>query len=205
METPAPPLGPPAGHVAPSKRGLKRGLRIRHHTVLLILDETILPATPPLVACYGHRGEQVEVPVTGQHARRVLHGVLNIRSGGVLFLITETWDQQTHQAFLAMIRQYWAGWHIILFEDRGSPHTAASSRQRAKVLDIEVRYLPRATPELNAMDHLWRYVKGRLLANRATQTIDASADAACRALLAMSPHERLRKAGVLSGHFWLDQ
>lgn len=168
-----------------------------------MLDETIITEPPPLVACYGHRGEQVEVPVTGQHARRVLHGVLNIQSGGVLFLITETWDQQTHQAFLEMIRQHWSGWHIILFEDRGSPHTAATSRQRATALGIEVRDLPAATPELNAMDHLWRYVKGRLLANRATQTIDASADAACQALLAMRPHERLRKAGVLSGHFWL--
>lgn len=170
-----------------------------------MLDETIITETPPLTACYGHRGEQVEVPVTGNHARRVLHGVMNIRSGEILFLITEVWDQQTHQVFLEMIRLHWSGWHLILFEDRGSPHTAATSRQRAKALGIEVRYLPRATPELNAMDHLWRYVKGRLLANRVTQSIDASADVACQALLAMSRHERLRKAGVLSGHFWLHQ
>ena len=170
-----------------------------------MLDETIITETPPLVACYGHRGEQVEVPVSGQHARRVLHGALNIRSGAILFLITETWDQQTHRAFLEMMRRHWSGWHIVLFEDRGSPHTAATSRRCAKALDMEVRFLPRATPALNAMDHLWRYVKGRLLANRATQTIDASADAACQALLAMSPHERLRKAGVLAGHFWLHQ
>jgi transposase len=169
-----------------------------------MLDETIITETPPLAACYGHRGEQVEVPVTGTHARRVLHGAINIRSGDVLFLITEVWDQGTHQAFLDMMRQHWSGWSIILFEDRGSPHTAATSRRHAKARGIEVRFLPRATPELNAMDQLWRYVKGRLLANRATQTIDASADAACQVLLAMSRHERLRKAGVLSGHFWLD-
>jgi hypothetical protein len=121
-----------------------------------MLDEPLITETPPLVACYGPRGEQVEVPVTGQHARRVLHGVRNIRSGGVLFLITETWDQQRHQAFLEMIRRHWSGWHLILFADRGSPHTAATSRQRAKALGMEVRGLPRATPELKAMDHLWR-------------------------------------------------
>jgi hypothetical protein len=66
-----------------------------------------------------------------------------------------------------------------------------------------VRFLPIATPELNAMDHLWRHVKGRGLANRPTQSIDASADSACQYLLAMSRQERLRKAGVLSGNFWL--
>lgn len=119
----------------------------------------------------------------------------------MLFLITETWDQQTHQAFLELMRPPWSGGHISLLEDRDSPHTAATRRQRATALGIEVRSLPAATLALHAMDHLWRYVKGRLLANRATQTIDASADAACQALLAMSPHERLRKAGVRSGRF----
>lgn len=170
-----------------------------------MLDATIITETPPLVACDGYRGEQVEVPVPGHHARRVLHGVINIRSGDVLFLITERWDQYTQQAFLDMMRLHWSGWHMVLFEDRGSPHTAATSRRHAKTLGIAVRFLPRATPGLHAMDHLWRYVKGRILAHRATQALDASADAACQALLAMSRHERLRKAGVLSGHFWLNQ
>lgn len=119
--------------------------------------------------------------------------------------MTTVWDQQTHQVCLDMMRLHWSGWRMLLFEDRGSPHTAATSRRHATALGIEVRVLPPATPALHAMDHLWRYVQGRLLAKRATQTIDASAEAACQALRAMRPHERLRKAGVLSGHCWLHQ
>jgi transposase len=168
-----------------------------------MLDETIITETPPLYHCYGRRGEQVSIPVSGNHARRVLHGVINVRSGDVLLLITDVWDQDTHQAFLTMIRAHWRGWHVVLFEDRGSPHTAGSSRQYAQALGLELRFLPRATPELHAMDHLWRHVKGRVLANRTTQTIDTSADVACRDILEMSRTERLRKAGVLSGRFWL--
>ena len=53
------------------------------------------------------------------------------------------------------------------------------------------------------MDHLWRYVKGRVLANRPVTSIDTAADQACQAILALSRRERLRKAEVLSGHFWL--
>jgi transposase len=104
---------------------------------------------------------------------------------------------------LSMIRSHWRGWHIVLFEDRGSPHTAGESLRLAGELHIKLRFLPKATPELNAMDHLWRHVKGRGLANRATQSIDESADSACRYILDMSRRERLRKAGVLSGNFWL--
>lgn len=168
-----------------------------------MLDETIITETPPLYACYGRIGEHVGVPITGTPARRVRHGVLNIHSGELLLLITEEWVQETHQACLTMIRSQWRGWHIVLFEDRGSPHTADASRELAKGLHIEGRFLPIATPELNVMDHLWRHVKGRRLAHRSTQSIEAPADGACRYSLAMSRHERLRKAGVVSGNFWL--
>jgi transposase len=169
-----------------------------------MLDETIITETPPLYHCYGRLGEQVSVLVTGEHhAKRILHGALNVKSGEVLLFITDVWNHTTHQIFLRMIRRHWRGWHLVLFEDRGSPHTAAASLRQAKALNIEVRFLPRATPELNAMDHLWRHVKGRGLANRATTSIDKAADDACQYLLAMSRRERLQKAGVLSGNFWL--
>jgi transposase len=102
-----------------------------------------------------------------------------------------------------MVWSYWRGWRIILFEDRGAPHSAEESLETAANLGIELRFLPRAAPELNAMDHLWRFVKGRALADRSTRSVDESADAACRYLLAMSPQKRMKKAGVLSNNFWL--
>ena len=40
---------------------------------------------------------------------------------------------------------------------------------------IAVRLLPKATPELNAMDHLWRHTKRQVLSDRPTITIDQSA------------------------------
>jgi transposase len=192
-----------------------------------MLDEVIIGETPPLYSCYCRIGEHCRVPVTGDRQKRILPGVINVRSGDVRLLITKVWDELnfqpanlassvcvrllitkvwdelTQQYCLRLLRAHWRGWHIILCEDRGTPHTAEESREYAAWLGIEVRLLPRATPELNAMDHLWRSVKGRALANRPTLTIDKSADAACRYILDMSRRERLRKAGVLSGNFWL--
>ena len=168
-----------------------------------MLDETLITETPPLTSCYCRIGEQRRIPITGNRAKRVLHGVLNIRSGDVLLLITERWTQVTHQTFLQMIRAHWRGWHIVLFEDRGSPHTADNSQVLAAELGIQIRFLPRATPELNAMDHLWRHTKQYGLANQPTHSIDQSAEAACQYILDLRPRERLRKAGVLSGDFWL--
>jgi hypothetical protein len=189
--------------LASGKRGLKRGLAGRIRTALLMLDETIITETPPLYSCYGHIGEQVRVPITGNRAKRILHGAINVKSGDAALLITEEWIKETHQTFLSMIRARWRGWNLVLFEDRASQHTAPDSRAWADDLGIEVRLLPKATPELNAMDHLWRHTKRETVGSRATETIERSALDACQYIIDLSPRERLRQAGILSGNFWL--
>jgi DDE superfamily endonuclease len=173
--------------------------------VLLMLDETIITETPPLYYRYGHVGEQVRVPITGNRSKRILHGAINVRSGDVCLLITEEWTNETHQTFLAMVRSHWRGWNIVLFEDRASQHKSPVSLAWAEELGIEVRLLPRATPELNAMDHLWRHTKRETVGSRATKAVAASALDACQYIIDLSPRDRLRQAGVLSGNFWLTQ
>lgn len=168
-----------------------------------MLDETIITETPPLYCCYGRKGEQVCVPITGNRSKRILHGALNIITGEILLLITEIWDELTHQFFLEMIRSHWRGWNIILFEDQGTPHKSEDSIEFAASLGIQVRLLPVACPKLNAMDHLFRFVKKQAVANRPTASIGDSAQAACDFIYGLSRRERLVKAGVLSGNFWL--
>lgn len=168
-----------------------------------MLDEIIITETPPLAYGYGRVGQQVCIPISGSHAHRIVHGAINIWSGDVVLFISNVWDAVTHQVFLRLIRSHWRGWHIVLIEDRGKPHTAHDSLDLAAALAIQIRLLPRATSELNAMDHLWRQTKPQALANRATQSIAASAMQLCDDIYALSPRERLQKAGVLSGNFWL--
>lgn len=100
-----------------------------------------------------------------------------------------------------MVRSHWRGWDIVLFGDRASQHESPESLGYAEQLGIEVRLLPRATPELNAMDHLWRHTKKQAVGNRPTVSIGESALAACQYVIDLSPRERLRRAGVLSGNF----
>ena len=80
---------------------------------------------------------------------------------------------------------------------------AEDSLELALSLGIQVRLLPVACPKLNAMDHIFRFVKSRALANQPTSSIIDSAQAACDYLYALNRRERLCKAGVLSGNFWL--
>jgi len=64
-------------------------------------------------------------------------------------------------------------------------------------------WLPKQTPELNAMDQLWRDLKRVVAANRQYPTVAALAPAAALWVLLLTPVESCRKAGLLSQHFWL--
>ena len=86
METSPACAGPPRALLAPVKRGLKQCLWTRSRTVVVMLDETIVTETPPLYCCYGRRGQQVCVPISGNRAKRIIHGALNVATGDLLLL-----------------------------------------------------------------------------------------------------------------------
>ncbi|HET8669648.1 MAG TPA: transposase, partial [Candidatus Saccharimonadales bacterium] len=151
-------------HLATGKRGLKHGLQGRKRTVCLFIDSTIFNEIPPLRAMWAPIGEQAKVPILGQHhAKRILTGVLNIQTGSYFQYSSEAYNQDTFQLILKLIRRRWRGWHIVLFLDKISAQWAHRSRHLAKQLDIQLRWLPKACPELNPVDHLWRHLKNDIL------------------------------------------
>ena len=170
---------------------------------MLFSDATILTETPPLRACWSKVGEQAQVPVTGNRSKVVLYGALNPATGRVWLDQASRWNQWTFQDHLRNLRSVWRGWDLVLFLDRGSPHTAGASRALAAELGIELRLLPTACPELNPVEGLWRHAKGRVLANEPTPDLNKSVDRVYEELLLMPPKDVLAHAGVLSGNFWL--
>lgn len=148
-------------------------------------------------------GQQARVPITGDHARRILTGVMNIRTGDYIDFASAQFHKEHFQNSLRAIRRHWRGWHIVLFVDRNTAHKAGASRRLACELNIQLRWLPKACSELNVMDQLWRHVKDRIAANEPTPNVFATVKRARREIRQMTPKERLRKAGVLSKDFWL--
>ena len=75
----------------------------------------------------------------------------------------------------------------------------------AVVLGIDLWWLPKRSPHLNPMDHLWRHGKEVVCANWQYPTIEDEVEAFFQYLYDLAPHKALRKAGILSGNFWLTQ
>jgi hypothetical protein len=171
--------------------------------VVLLLDETLLRQFPPLRSAWAPRGEQAKVLITGENARRVLFGTLNPRTGHRVVLQRPSMRQEDFQTFLRLLRARYPGRPLYLLLDKASCHTAAKTQVLAARLDIQLLWLPKQWSELNAMDHLWRALKQHVAANRQYPTVDVLAQDAEDWVLDLSPRQALRKAGVLSRHFWL--
>jgi hypothetical protein len=86
---------------------------------------------------------------------------------------------------------------------RNSSHTAAASVERAAALQIELLWLPKRSPHLNPMDHLWRNGKEVMSANHQYDSIDTQVAEFMDYLENLSPYETFAKAGMLSNDFWL--
>ncbi len=80
---------------------------------------------------------------------------------------------------------------------------APRSKALASALDITFVWLPKQCSELNAMDHLWREMKGSISANYQFASIDEHAAYAENWILNLSNRQALCKAGVMSKNFWL--
>jgi transposase len=189
---------------AKKKRLIRRRLRGQpRYAVKLAEDETDLRLFPPLRSGWARRGQPAPVPISGGNAKRVLFGALNLRTGHRVFLVRRQQRGVDQQAFLQEVRRHYPGRHVALLLDEDSSHTAGASQELAGELDIELLWLPKRSPHLNPMDHLWRHGKEVKSANHQYGSIEVQAERFIAYLGGLSRQEALRKAGVLSEDFWL--
>jgi len=191
------------------KRRIRRRLRalrrLSDRLAVLAEDETDLRLFPPLRSGWAERGKPAPVPISGANAKRVLSGTINLATGHRLFLVRPRQRGEDFRALLRLARERYASRDLAMLVDEDPSHTAAGSVGLAAEMDIELLWLPKRSPHLNPMDHLWRHGKGVVSANWQYGSVDALAEAFIAYLAGLSRQEALRKAGILSEDFWLNQ
>jgi transposase len=169
----------------------------------LFEDETDLLLFPPLRAGWFLRGKPAEVPISGENAKRTVFGTIDVETGKQIFVSRDDACGPDFQAILRLVRQGYGHRGVALLLDGASRHSAHYSERLAADLDIELIYLPARCTNINPMDRLWKWGKDKICANKQYLSIDYQADRFIEYLLGLSPQEALRKAGILSGRFWL--
>lgn len=171
--------------------------------VLLFEDEFIIRLFPVLRKAWSLRGEPVRVGITGRNDKRVLFGVINMRSGHRILKQYRNMKQERFQDFMRVVHRCYRGKEVWILLDNSSAHTALKSQQLAEELQMKLVWLPRQCPELNAMDHFWRQVKADISTNHQYADIDEHVAFAMDYMLRLTKIEALRRSGILSKNFWL--
>jgi putative transposase len=177
--------------------------RLPEDCATLFADETDLLLFPPLRAGWFLRGKPAVVPISGENAKRTIFGTIDVDTGRRVLTARDGACATDFQAILRMIRQEYKGQEVALLLDGASRHTAYESKDFAAELDIKFIWLPSRCANINPMDRLWRWGKNKICANKQYFSIDYQAKAFIDYLRSLSPEEALRKAGILSGNFWL--
>lgn len=172
--------------------------------VVLFSDWTLLRLFPPLRAAWAPVGTPGTVLITGENAKAVLFGAISLHTAHRVVVARPRAGGADARAFLRELRQHYRGWRTLwVLADRASAHTDRQTQAVAAHLAIRFVWLPKQAPELNAMDQLWRALKGEVAANRQAPDIAALVDQAILWVLSLAPAEARRKAGMHSAHFWL--
>ena len=166
--------------------------------------ETDLLLFPPLRAGWFLRGKPAEVPISGENAKRTVYGTINVETGDRILVAREGSCAVDFQALLRLIRQEYEGRRVVVLLDGASRHTAGASEALAGQLSLELIRLPVRCANVNPMDRLWRWGKDKVCANKQYLSIDYQAERFVEYLLGLSGQEALKKAGILSGKFWLN-
>lgn len=185
-------------------RAIRKKVRnLPAHYVKLFEDETDLLLFPPLRAGWFLRGKPAEVPISGENAKRTVFGTIDVETGRRIIVSRDGACATDFQAILRLIRQDYGEKKVALLLDGASRHSAHESERLAAHFNIELIYLPARGANINPMDRLWKWGKEKICANKQYLSIDYQADRFIEYLLGLSPQEALRKAGILSGRFWL--
>ena len=145
------------------------------------------------------------MPISGSNAKRVVFGAIDIATGGRVLAARRHQRGADFEDFLEEVRGWYGRRPVAMPLDEDSSHTAGDSQDLAAHLGIELLWLPKRSPHLNPMDHLWRRAKPAVLANHQYDSIDRQVERFIGYVGGLSGHDALRKAGLLSPNCWLRQ
>jgi transposase len=160
---------------------------------------------PPLRSAWSARGLPDPVELQGGNAKRVIFGALNLKSGHRSLLARPSLTAIDFQFFLWQLRSEYRGWNLYLLLDSHRSHQDHTTEDLLKKMKISCLWLPKRSPKLNPMDHLWGKAKEKISANWQYETIDDAAEKFIEHIQMLSNHEALTQAGILSEKFWLKQ
>jgi transposase len=150
-------------------------LKAPSDTVLLFEDECSLSNSVDVSYSWGKVGQQPVIACGHpKRERQTLFGSYNYQTGQIIPEFAPTGNTQTFQKHLKKVRRiYRDASKIIIVLDNARFHHAKKLRRWLEGQDqLELFFLPPYSPELNAIERAWWYMRKKITHNRWVKTME---------------------------------
>lgn len=132
------------------------------------------------------------VPAAGTNRKLAVYGAINYRTGQVHYLVHDRKNADTFNQFLRSLLKAKRTRQIVLALDNASYHVTRKTLDLLTEHEHHVRvvWLPKYSPELNAIEGLWGYLKRSALNNYFHGTPDKLHEAVDAALRELNRHPK---------------
>ena len=142
-------------------------------------DETGILGDPRPRRRWMKRGEKGKVSFSGIHLRSNVIGAVNPKTGELFSLIVSHMNSDFFQVFLNELAEETKERKILLVLDNATWHKV----KKLEWHNIEPKYLPPYSPDLNPIERLWLVMKARFFTDWITKKPDELDDRVAAALL----------------------
>ncbi|MGW9019007.1 IS630 family transposase [Priestia megaterium] len=114
------------------------------------------------------KGKQKQIPTYGHHATVSLFGCVNVRNGEFLCMETNQCNAQSFYAFLRYTLAQYEDQHVIMILDNARIHHAKILKPFLETNEhrLTLNFLPPYSPNLNAVERIWGWLKESVIVNR---------------------------------------
>jgi transposase len=144
-------------------------------TVLLFEDECSFSNTATLAYRWAKKGCQPKIPCEQRkRERQTLFGSYNYQSGQITTGFRDTGNTQTFKNHLKKVRAAYreAPKIIIVLDNARFHHAKKIQRWVESQHQLELFFLPPYSPELNAIERAWWYMRKKITHNRYLKTMN---------------------------------
>jgi len=143
------------------------------NTVVLVEDEMVLSTQTTFQKIWLPQGEYPKVEVSNTKKARSVYGFLNIKHGREHAFQTKWQNMYVTYDVLGELRKVYPTQKILLLWDQAPWHKGSKAQEFIREDgNIETIYFPRAAPEENPQEHVWKSGRSNVSHNRFIQDID---------------------------------
>ena len=146
------------------------------NTIVLAADEMSLSTQTTVQKVWLPQGEYPKIEVATKRDSRSIYGFLDIQNGTEHAFKTKWQNMYITYEVLSALRKVYPNQKLFIFWDKSPWHKGSRAQQFVKEDgNIETFDFPRAAPDENPQEHVWKSGRGKITHNEFIDDIDTQA------------------------------